>query len=256
MGALHRPSRVRPRAVRTGRVHRADAGTTEKLVEVKIQVQVPPGFSWVEFAARHPELVLVTLNRHTAGAHHIVAEVLVQGGEDRDWTEEMGATPSVVSAQRLAHVGRPRVYRVEWRAPLFYTRMLDRYDLVGAVPFTISGRAATVSIAVRRPTLRSLMAELRRRQFEPKILQLRTLRAAPAPGGLTPTQRMRFQSALEAGYFDVPRRASLDQLARRFSVRKSAFAESLALARQKILVAAGHLLESGDEAARAALLGT
>ena len=84
---------------------------------------------------------------------------------------------------------------------------------------------------------------------------MRPFRGRSARGELTPKQRERFQIAVEAGFFDVPRRVSLAELSRRYSIRKSAFAESLALAREKILVAAGRALAGGDEAARAALLG-
>jgi predicted DNA binding protein len=64
---------------------------------------------------------------------------------------------------------------------------------------------------------------------------------------------VRFQAAVEAGFFDIPRRVTLDELAERFSVRKSVIWESLAQARRKILISAGRMLASGNDAMGAVL---
>jgi len=224
-------------------------------MEVRLSARVPKGFAWHRFLLDHPQLTLVAANRTPVDDRHIVVELVIRGGEESDWSSELRAQATIVSVQELSHIGRPHVYRVKWKAPQFYTELLHRFDLVGAVPFVLHGEKATLSLALAKPRLRALMRELRRRGFAPEILELRALRGPPRGGGLTPKQRARFQTAVEAGFFDVPRRVSLDELARRFSVRKSAFAESLALARRKILIAAGRALVSGEAAAGAAVLG-
>ena len=123
------------------------------------------------------------------------------------------------------------------------------------MPFVVSGEHVSLSLALSKSRLQAFVRELRRRGFDLEIMELRPLRGRVARGGLTSKQRVRFQTAVETGFFDVPRRVTLEDLARRFSVRKSAFAESLALARQKILIAAGRALVSEDVSARSTLLG-
>jgi predicted DNA binding protein len=226
------------------------------LVEARLRVRIPKGFAWRGFTAAHPELVVEANNRYTSDPHHVVVEVQIRGGEEHDWAPELRATTNIVSVHDLPRIGRPNAYRVTWEAPVYYTALLNRFDLIGAVPFVLSGEYVSLSVAMAKNRLQSFVGELRRRGFELEITEMRPFRARVAGGGLTPKQRVRFQTAVETGFFDVPRRVTLDELARRYSVRKSAFAESLALARQKILIAAGRALASGDEAARAAFFGT
>jgi len=224
-------------------------------MEVRLRLKVPLAFAWRQFMVDHPELTAVTSNRHVEGSQTVVLEVSIRGGEGRDWSRELRVVPTIVSVRELSHIGRPNVYRIKWKAPPFYVELIDRFDLIGALPFVIAQESATVSLALTRSRLRKLIREMHRRGFFPEIVELRPLRGSSEPGGLTAKQRERFQLAVEAGFYDVPRRVSLDELARRFSVRKSAFAESLALARRKILIAAGRVLTSGDESARSILLG-
>ena len=184
-----------------------------------------------------------------------MVELQIRGGEDRDWGPQLRHVQGVASVQRLARFGRPSVYRVRWDAPKEHTDLVRRYDLIGAVPVVMSQGHASLSLALRKPTFQRMIRELRRRGFELEVMEVRPFRAGQTQGGLTPKQRARFQAAVENGFFDVPRRVTLEELARRSSVRKSAFAESLALARRKILMAAGRALASEDELARAALIG-
>jgi hypothetical protein len=246
-----RPTVRRPTAPRPTPPHLREP----RLLELRLRTNVPPAFAWAGFLTEHPALTIVAMNRHPADARDVVAEMLIRGGDGRDWSAELRATRSIVSVQELSHIGRPQVYRIRWTPPPFYIALLHRFDLVGALPMVLHQGTATLSLALTKSRLRELLRELRRRGFDPEVLELRPLRGDPGRGGLTPTQRVRFETAIEAGFYDVPRRVSLDELARRFSVRKSAFAESLALARRKLLVAAGRVLTSGDEAARAAVFG-
>jgi predicted DNA binding protein len=226
------------------------------LVELRLRLRLPQGWGLEGFLAAHPDLVVEALARHTASPRSVVVEFQIRGGDDRDWGPELNGLPNVVSVRHLARIGRPNVYQVEWRAPLEHTALLRRYDLIGAVPIVMAQGHASLSLALTKPRLQMLVRELRRRGFQLEVVEVRPLRGALGLEGLTPKQRARFQAAVDAGYFDVPRRVTLEELARRSSVRKSAFSESLALARRKILVAAGRALTSGDESARAALIGT
>jgi predicted DNA binding protein len=251
----HRVSRGRrnPR-VSNGKHRRVSLKTP--MVEARISMKIPETFGLGTLLVDHPELVIEAIDRYAPDPHHVVVELQVRGVEEHDWSQEIRASPGVVSVRQPSRVGRPNVYRVRWRAPLVNTALLRRYDLIGAVPIVLSGGQASLSVALTKPRLNALVAQLRRRGLRPKILEVRPLRGRMTLGGLTPKQRVRFEAAVEAGFFDVPRRVTLDVLARRFSIRKSAFAESLALARRKILIAAGRMLVGGDESARSRLLGT
>jgi predicted DNA binding protein len=227
------------------------------MVEALLSVSIPKGFPfWSDLFKKHPGLVMEAINRFPVDSRHIVVEVRLDDEEPRDWSAELRALRYVVSAVRLDRSGRPNLYRVKWKAPRFFVALLEKYDLVGVVPFVLTARNVQIALALSRPRLQQLVRELRERDFNPEVLKVRPLRGRVELGGLTPRQRERFQVAVESGFFDVPRRATLDELARRFSIGKSALSESLALARRKVLVAVGRLMLDEDEAARAALFPT
>jgi predicted DNA binding protein len=258
MGEAHQTSGSKRNGLRSPgnrRKESARSSGTRGLVEIRLRLKLPEGWGLEGFLADHPDLIVEALSRHTAGPRSVVVDFQIRGGDDRDWGPELRAAPNVVSVQRPTRIGRPNVYQVEWKAPQGHTALLRRYDLIGAVPIVMAQGRASLSLALTRSRLRMLIRELRRRGFELNVEEMRPLRGGPVRGGLTAKQRARFEAAMNAGFFDVPRRVTLEELARQSSVRKSAFSESLALARRKILIAAGRALISDDELARAALVG-
>jgi predicted DNA binding protein len=223
------------------------------MVEARLSLRIPETFGLGKFLTDNPGLVVEANDRYSPDPSHIVVEIQIRGGEERDWSPQLRAAPGVVSVQRLSRVGRQNVYGITWKAPVSNTTLLRRFGLLGAVPMTLSKGRASLSIALPNRRLKPLVAQLRQRGLEPDVLALRPLRGRFPRGELTPKQRVRFQAAVEAGFFDIPRRVTLDELAERFSVRKSVIWESLAQARRKILISAGRMLASGDDAAGTAL---
>jgi len=223
---------------------RAKATTPARtpLVEARIRLRFPRGFPFGQFMERNPDVEFLLVNRIPVPPHHIVAEVQIRSPTERNWVAELRAVPGVESVQSLESSGRPGMYRYKWRPPPYLPILLEKYDLIGFVPMTVTNGYISLNIALSKSRLMKFVRDGRARGFEIKILELRPFRGPEEFGGLTPKQRARFQAAVESGYFDVPRRTTLDDLAGRFAVRKSAFAESLALARRKVLLAAGRIL--------------
>lgn len=226
------------------------------LVEARLRVRLPRQFAWTDFLSRHPELVVDATHRYITDARHVVVEICIRGQEAHDWSAELRTTSNVVSVVRLDRSGRPGTYRMKWNAPPFLVRIYEKYDMVGFIPFVVTLDHVELTLALSRPRLQRLVRELRRRNFEPEVDNVRPLRGRIPLGGLTRKQRERFQMAVESGYFDVPRRVTLSELARRLAVRKSALSESLGHARRKVLTAAGRAMLLEDALARAALFGT
>jgi predicted DNA binding protein len=251
------PNRRRgdPRKRSSARNSRTDRGAgPDALVEARIRVRVPKPFPWRAFTEQNPDVVLESRHRSLAPPDRIVAEVRIRSEKERDWSAELRSLPNVVSVDSLAKTGQPGAYRVRWRAPAFYPRLLDKFDLIGLVPFELSQGYVSLSLAVSNSKLRQLVKELKRREFAPEVIRVRPFSSRPSHGGLTAKQLIRFRAAVEDGYFEVPRRTTLDALARRFSVRKASYAESLAHARRKILLAAGEVVMNAAEIGQFGLL--
>jgi hypothetical protein len=211
-------------------------------VEARVRFRFPQDFPFGQFLQEHHDVEFLLLNRLPFPPHHIVAEVRIRSPIERDWVTELRSVPGIESVQSLESSGRPDMFRYKWSPPEYLPAMLEKYDLIGFVPILVSKGYGTLSIALSKDRLMRFFREARTRGFSFEIVELRPFRGPEQFGGLTPKQRARFEAAVETGYFDVPRRTTLDELARRFAVQKSAFAESLALARRKVLLAGGHAL--------------
>jgi len=221
---------------------RSAPSTSTALVEARIRFRFPRGFPWEAVFERNPDAEFLLVNRIPTPPHHIVAEMRIRSPSERDWVAEVRTVKGVESVQSLENSGRPDMYRYRWSPPTYLPSMLERYDLIGVVPILCSRGFGTFSIALSKGRLASFVREAKTHGFSVEILELRPFRGPEGFGGLTAKQLARFEAAVESGYFDVPRRTTLDELARRFDVRKSAFAESLALARRKVLLAAGRAI--------------
>jgi len=212
------------------------------LVEARIRARFPRGFPFDPFFERNPDVECLLVSRFPLPTGHIVAEIRIRSPVDRDWVAELHTIRGLESVQSLESSGRPGMYRYKWKPPAYLPVLLEKYDLIGVMPMAVANGYLTFSIALAKRRLTRFVREAQGRGFEIAILELRPFRGGGEFGGLTPKQRARFLEAVERGYFDVPRRTTLDELALRFAVRKSAFAESLALARRKVLLAAGRVL--------------
>lgn len=84
----------------------------------------------------------------------------------------------------------------------------------------------------RREALNELLDKMKEKQVDVKILSLSSMADAQ---NLTEHQRTLVETALEEGFFDYPRRISLQELASKIGVSASAASEVLRRAERKIL---------------------
>lgn len=163
-------------------------------------------------------------------------------GSAADWTKTIAATPGVVRVERVTDRSERSRYRVHSLRP-----QIQDYARTAAVllsyPRTIRDGIYSADTVARRSEIRRLMAALRADHSGVKIVSLRD---DPSPAGgasgswlkLTPVQRELFRHAFELGYFEVPRRITLSQLAEKVGRSKSSVSHALALVERALASAA------------------
>lgn len=199
----------------------------EPPIRALLEVEVP-GALWVSRVSRdHPDLRMEVLSLLPLGAEAVLL-VRMEGPGVSTALEEVRAHPSVVEFQQVSP--EPAVVRVKMRGPHPLGALLSSEALL-EFPFPIRGGRARWSLVCARPQLDALLTRLRQIG-----IPFETERVEPyrSPGGLTPRQQEVLDAAYREGYFDVPRRVTLAQLAERLGVAKSTLSETLRRAQRRM----------------------
>lgn len=207
------------------------------IVVIKLDFKATPENWASQFSQRHPALeVEVGHVVNFADDDHIGEFEIV--GPRRDWTDEIAASRDVVEADLLEFFADRGRYRVRYRhAPVLL--MASQFRVLLRPPSRIKNGMVTVGLVAWRSQLRNLMSALARAGREPRLVSLGP-ESSPAAAGATPdivltsVQRALFRHALSKGYYEVPRRISLTQLARDVTRSKSSVSRTLAIVEHKL----------------------
>lgn len=125
------------------------------------------------------------------------------------------------------------------------------HDCVSSIEAVENGELVIDVVLRSRDVLTSIVASLRERGAAVELRRITEVGAASSrrrltidADAITDKQREAIEAAVEAGYYDTPRRADLSELAERLGVSRSAVSQRLTAA-ESTLVGALHDLESG-----------
>lgn len=190
----------------------------EPPVRATLAVEVPPAL-WVSAVSRrHPGLRLEVLSLLPLGAEAVLL-VRLQGSRAVEALADIRSHPSVAEFQQVSR----DVVRVKMRGPHPLGALLSSEALL-ELPFPVEGGRARWSVVCPRSGLDRLKERLRQMSIPFEVESVEPYRS---PGGLTARQQEILDVAYREGYFEVPRRITLTELAGRLGVAKSTLSEAL-----------------------------
>lgn len=242
-GARGRQRRVRAPApglaskIARLRALRRRADPDEPIVMATVRFRLPDAV-WVgRFSHRHPEVRIEILNYSEVGAARSVADCWISGLPAGRWASELAHLPDVYDVVSLGGVGRGCLYRLTFENP----PIIYLYRKLGVpLPLPIWSQAGNCSweVVARYPEFRRILEF--GRAVDPR-LRIVALRRGPLqshlPALTVPQQRL-LTAAMGAGFFEVPRRVTLEQLADRLGRSPSALSEAIASVEEKLLESA------------------
>ena len=194
-----------------------------------------PDHSWLRrFTSDHAGVRLEILHRVETEDGRVVDDVRLGPRESPSFAREIARHPDVLQVENLQEAGDAGVYRVTYRLPRFLHTVRE-FGAPPRFPFVVQDGTSRWTFVLRASSVGPFVEELR--SHVPGV-EVQTFRPPPGsrnPKGLTVRQREVFHRAMRDGYFDVPRRVTLTDLARRLGVSKSTLSESLAIAERKLL---------------------
>lgn len=192
----------------------------------RLSIELPRNALGAKFSKDHPELAIEIENRMDVAPDQLLLDVRLMGPGAGDWVEELQRYPEVTSVD-IRGVG-PNVaqYRLAETTPAVHEvmrsqRMLARY------PITIREGWMRFETVATASEIRRAVADLRRRVGATNVEAVRRASVALGNLGLSPSQEAVFRVARGEGYYDVPRRVSLTDLAARLGKSKSTVSETL-----------------------------
>ncbi|NHJ14125.1 MAG: hypothetical protein EAX95_10645 [Candidatus Thorarchaeota archaeon] len=163
----------------------------------------------------------------------------LEGGEGsiQAYVKELGLSSSIKEVE------------VTYRSPeAYWTRVVQRMendsiyetilknDCMTRLPVTIqNGVQYHVVLAPSKDLLRKLLAELKSKFISAKLVRIRSNPLSPFESILTDKQRAAFLLAFQEGYYEMPRRIYIKELAERLGIRRVAMQERLRRAEFRIM---------------------
>ncbi|MGI0132972.1 MAG: helix-turn-helix domain-containing protein [Thermoplasmata archaeon] len=160
-------------------------------------------------------------------------EIHFRSPEGEDWIPELRTLPSVRQVEPLYTLGSTQVCRVYFVGRTLVP-VLRNFGLVRQFPFPIQDGVAHWTVIGPATKVRALCAHLSR---EVRGVEIESVISDPTlrPATLTPHQKEVLRTAMEEGYFDVPRRITLGGLAAKLDLAASTLSVALAVIERKIV---------------------
>ncbi|NHI84038.1 MAG: hypothetical protein EAX81_07030 [Candidatus Thorarchaeota archaeon] len=197
------------------------------VVQCTIQVS-PENYYSCDLTRKIPVRVTIVSINGDVGFGIIEA---LEGGEKsiQTYVEEMSLSPSIEDV------------KVTYKSPkAYWTRVVHRMesgsiyetilknDCMTRLPVTIQGGIQYhIVLAPSNDLLKKLLRELKSKFISAKLVQIRSNPLSPFESILTDRQREAFLLAFQEGYYEMPRRVHIAELAERLGIKRVAMQERL-----------------------------
>lgn len=160
-------------------------------------------------------------------------------------------SPDVRHVEVVSKPATPTQVQIQWETPRSsVAKIANELHILPNFPLEIQDGVLTLVVVAPAERIRQLYRNLLRIGYlRTRILSMRHKRGIGPESLLTERQNEMFRSAMRAGYWDVPRRITMAQLAKDMGISKSAVAEMLATIEMKVLHEASQLVHGENAAA-------
>lgn len=218
-----------PPRLRSGPPQRDDP-----LAVVKLRFRVPREAPLSIFVRAYPDTLLNVLATAKLPRNRDLVLFDVLGAMPPDPLARLRAMTGVISIYMSGARGTTARFLAIVRRPHFVALASDLEALL-RFPQTVTNGWYAVEVVARVSRLRKLVKELRRLSRDVEVLRFGHDPMRSFPPTLTTRQHFLLHQALAAGYFDVPRRVTLTELAARVHRSKSALSQTLARVERELV---------------------
>lgn len=210
------------------------------LTRVVLRVETPP-CAWCRIVTcEHPEADVRVLQHLPLPDGGVLEEVEVRGADPDDLLETLGSRETVLHVDLLRCRGDAVLLRLHFRAEgCGLARAAAASGAAPRFPFRVADGHDEWTLVASRAGCRAFCDAL---QEAGVAFEVRRTGALPTEDVLTDRQREVLDRAVEAGFYDYPRRTNLTELAQDLGVVKSTLSQMLMQIEQAVF---GRLCSDG-----------
>ncbi len=198
-------------------------------------VDLPVGLFAGDFTRDHPEATMRVYDSLPIGRRKLLARVVMLGVDSDTVESALRRHPKVKEVLRTGSDSGVDSFVVVLDEPS-YLPLLQRFRILRLLPVVVHRGLAQYTVIASQRRLASFVKVLRHRVRSARVESVQAgLAARPAAPVLTRRQLDVFRVAVAEGYYEVPRRASLSDLARRLHRSKASLSELLARVESKLM---------------------
>ncbi len=212
----------------------------EEYAIVRMETTVPDTVWYSAFSRRHPELVLELTNDVDLAQNRILVELTIRGSRT-DFGSEFREYSEIQEVESVPTSTGARIYRILFVNP-WGRRVVADLQLFIRHPRMLQNGVISFEVFARLRQVRSLVRQMRSMGFAIRVISTRRAFQTTRGKLLTRIQEERFRQAVDLGYFEVPRRISLQELAKRMSRSPSSVSRILAEIERKLVDWGGSVL--------------
>jgi len=216
-----------------------EGGTSgpDRLLIATLQLRTPKGMWTTLFSSAHPGVHLEVLNQSVVNPNVSVSDYWISGRPPGVWSHEIATFSDVVKVDALAEVGDGSLYRITYRnPPVVY--LFRGLGLPLQFPIRIQGGSIRIEVVARSPEFQQVLDYAHRSDPRAQVVSIRRRPLRNHLPNLSGNQQVLLARAMAEGYFAVPRKITLTDLARKLNRSKSSVSEAIALIEQKLLESA------------------
>jgi DNA-binding CsgD family transcriptional regulator len=206
----------------------------ESIVSYRIRVTLPANAWMAALTRAHPSARVEILDRLEISSRLVLFEVQFPSTLEDGWSGELTRLPGVRSVELIRATPRTEAYRIVFGGRTFLP-LAKRLRLLRRFPFPIQNGIATWLVVGSKSRTKRLFRSLRESRIAFELEAVRRGNRADPGTVLTPRQRDVLRRAVADGYFEVPRRVSLTELAMRIGVTPSTLSVTLAIIEKKLV---------------------
>jgi len=222
-------------AARLARLRERSSGAgDDDMVVASVRFRLPE-WVWVgPFTRRHPEARVEFLSVAEVTQDVSVSDCWIAGRPAGKWTAEIARFADVRKVQPLAEVGGGGVYRITFvNPPIVY--LYRELGLPLPLPVWMHAGVCGWEIVARVPMYRRLKARLTAVDPGARTVSLRRSPFRSHLPELSDPEQALLAAAVGRGYFDVPKRVTLERLARELGRSRSAVSDRLRAIEERLL---------------------
>jgi hypothetical protein len=207
-------------------------GRSDKLAICRLRVVVPENHWLFDLSRKHPDVVFDIMGNLDLGSGERYSDVRVRSVQPIDWIDEFRAIKGMLLVEHIGTRGGTADLRVKVMKNALFA-LMDDLNIVWRLPCSVKNGVFPMMVSGSEGNIHKLLKAAKARSMSVVVEAVHHAENG-AVELLTTRQAAVFSLAMAAGYFDVPRRITLTDLAAKIGVAGSSLSEILAIVEKKL----------------------